>query len=264
MLGETSAPCASSEVLLHVEKISHEFAGLQALSNVSMRARRGEIIGLIGPNGSGKTTLFNLITGVYAARHGRIFFEGHDITGMPGHHIASAGIMRTFQNPRIFASLGLVEHLVIPMWAVSRPVSFIDLVRQMSMPWRSLAPAAEKILQSITALTSVDEIPASALSYGRRRLLELARCLASSPRLLLLDEPTAGLNPNEACEVHALLERLAASLGLAMIVIDHNVDFIERLCSRLVVLVNGCIIRDGPGEEVLRDPRVVAAYYGER
>jgi len=247
--------------LLQIDRVSQRFAGLQALSDVSLSVRRGEIVGLIGPNGSGKTTLFNLITGVYPTMRGQILLEGRDLAGATRHEIAAAGIMRTFQNPRVFASLGLIEHAIIPEQVVSHPISFADFFRQIGTPWRAYSPAAESILREV-ALGSTYGAPAGTLSYGRRRLLEIARSLAGSPRLLLLDEPTAGLNSDEVHQVHGLLERLGGTRGLTMIIIDHDTEFIERLCSRLVVLNNGRIIRDGLRDEVLRDPQVVAAYFG--
>jgi ABC-type branched-subunit amino acid transport system ATPase component len=250
------------EPLLRVDRVSHEFAGLRALSAVSLNVRRGEIVGLIGPNGSGKTTLFNLITGIYPVRQGQILLEGRDLTGATGHEIAAAGIMRTFQNPRVFASLGLAEHAVIPMRVVSHPVSFMDFFRQLGTSWRAHSSAAEDILRQLALDSTNGALAAGALPYGRRRVLEIARCLAGSPKLLLLDEPTAGLNSDEMHEVHGLLERLGASLGLTMIVIDHDIEFIERLCSRLVVLSNGQILCEGPCDEVLRAPQVAAAYFG--
>lgn len=248
--------------LLHLSGISHEFGGLKVLSDISLHVKRREVVGLIGPNGSGKSTLFNIITGVYAPRRGRVFLAGLDITGISGHEIAASGVMRTFQNPRVFQSLGAVEHAVVSMLAARRTLGYLDLLRQMSTPWQEYEPAARAVLNTVR-LPSTNREPAYTLSYGRRRLLEIARCLAASPRLLLLDEPSAGLNERETEEIHLLLKTIVCSMELTMIVIDHDVEFIERLCDRVVVLSNGKVICDGPQREVLRDPRVVSAYFGE-
>jgi len=248
--------------LLDVRGVSYRFLGVQALSNVSAAIGRGEILGLIGPNGSGKTTLLNVITGIYRAMSGCVLLEGRDITHLEPHAVAAGGVMRTFQAPRLFSRLGLLEHAIIPMSAVSRPVSLSSLVCNLGRPWASFNRAATEVLRRVS-LTDATGVTAGSLSYGQKRTLELVRCLAGSPKLLLLDEPTAGLNRKETEDFHSLLGALASSSGIAILVIDHDIEFIQALCHRLLVLVNGKLISNGPPERVLADPQVIDSYLGE-
>lgn len=248
--------------LLSIEGIAHAFSGLQVLSGVSMEVTQGEVVGLVGPNGSGKTTLFNLITGIYSPQRGRIRLDGRDLGGLQGHEIAAAGIMRTFQAPRVFASLGQLEHAVISMRATAGQIGAADLLRAMRLPWRDEAGAASAVVAELE-LGDQGGMRAAMLPYGLKRRLEIARCLAGSPRLMLLDEPAAGLNTDEVQELLVLLARIRATRRLAMIVVDHDIDFVGRLCPRLVVLGHGQVVCDGPTGEVLRDPLAVATYFGE-
>jgi len=251
--------------LLEVRALTRSFYGVHALNGVNLEVEAGTITGLIGPNGAGKTTLFNCVSGLIPPQSGRVVFDGHDITGRPAHRITQQGLVRTFQIARGFPRLSVMENLML--YGARQPGETL---------WKSIArPAAvsrrESELRERAAMVArrlnlerVANDPASALSGGQKKLLEIGRALMTDPRLVLLDEPIAGVNPTLANEIAAHLESLAGEEGLTFLVIEHNMDMIARLCRPVVVMTEGRRLAQGTFAEVAADPRVQAAYMGER
>ena len=251
--------------LLEVRALFRSFYGVHALNGVDLDVEAGTITGLIGPNGAGKTTLFNCISGLIPAESGRVVFDGHDVTGEAPHRITRRGLVRTFQIARGFPRLSVLENLML--YGARQPGETL---------WKSIArPAAvarrEEVLRERATsiarrlnLTRVANDPASALSGGQKKLLEIGRALMTEPRLVLLDEPIAGVNPTLANEIATHLESLVAESGLTFLVIEHNMDMIARLCRPVIVMTEGRRLAQGSFAEVASDPRVQAAYMGER
>jgi ABC-type branched-subunit amino acid transport system ATPase component len=228
--------------------VTKDFAGLRALHDVSLTLQQGEILGLIGPNGSGKTTLINVVTGLLPASAGRVLVSGADITNIPSHRIARAGLARTFQTIRLFRELSVLENVQVA--AVSMGES---------------RPAARKRAQAVLeelALSDWAAQPAGALPYGLERRVEVARALAMEPSFLLLDEPAAGLNEEESDELLRTLAPMPARKNLGMLIVEHDMRLIMRLCHRLHVLSYGKTIGEGTPEQVRAIPAVVQAYLG--
>ncbi len=242
-----SDPSAAVSGLI-VESVSKRFFELRALDGVSLRLDRGEILGLIGPNGSGKTTLINVITGIYPPATGRIRADTADITGWKPHRIARAGLARTFQRVRLFSGLSVLENVVVAGLSVG--IS------------RREAEAEAHALLGDFGMDRSAGAAANALPYGHERLVEIARALAMRPRFLLLDEPAAGLDENESNELLKRLVSIPEKRGLGVLIVDHDMRLIMRLCHRLHVLNYGRTIGEGRPEEVRRIPEVIEAYLG--
>jgi branched-chain amino acid transport system ATP-binding protein len=234
--------------VLTLERVSKRFGGLTAVREVSLAVETGEILGIIGPNGAGKTTLFNVISGYYRPEAGRVVFEGHDVTGRPPHQVCRLGLARTFQIVKPFGNLSVLENVTIG--ALTR----IPSVRQARVD-------AERVIETC-GLTPHAAARARALPLGLRKRLEVARALATRPRLLLLDEVMAGLNPTELAGIIDLVRRLHGE-GITLIVIEHIMAAMMRLARRIVVLHHGERIAEGTPAEVTTDRRVVDAYLGE-
>jgi len=252
-----------SKPLLETRNLGVRFGGLQALEGINLQVHSGEIFGLLGPNGAGKTTLFNLISGITPASSGEVLWRGGSIGGLDANRIARLGMARTFQNLRLFSSLSCLDNVLV------------GLHRQGRLPWaaalvgtpmaqrrqRELKSRAHELL-ALLAIGHLAEQNAAGLSYGDRRRLEMARALANSPELLLLDEPAAGMNPGEKDQLRDLIRRIRDQFDLTILIIEHHVPLMLGLCDRLAVLNFGRRIALGTPDQVRRDPAVIEAYLG--
>lgn len=237
--------------MLVVEQVSKTFGGVQALRNASLSCVAGEILGLIGPNGAGKSTLVNAISGVLAPDAGSIRLAGQDLGGRGPEYCARAGVARTFQTIRLFKDL-----------TVRQNVEVAHITCQMVRPDAASRIGLDELLVQYE-LDGLADVPAGTLAYGSQRRLEIARALALGPALLLLDEPAAGLNETESETLAAAIQGIRRDVGCATIVIDHDLQFINRLCDRLCVMDQGQVIAAGNTEAVWRDPRVIEVYTGQ-
>jgi branched-chain amino acid transport system ATP-binding protein len=250
--------------MLEVKEASVRFGGVQALQDVSFELNRGEILGLIGPNGAGKTTLFNCISGVVEPDRGRIAFEGKELRGLPIHRRARLGLARTFQNLRLFSSLTVRENLMVPIDAFALRGMLADALRLPRARFEEhRADERARAMLHFLGLSEVADTPAGDLSVGLQRRVELGRALCLEPKLLLLDEPGAGLDARETAELAELLPRIRERFNVTMLLVDHDMALVMRVCDWIYVLDFGRIIADGRPEEVRDNPLVIRAYLGE-
>jgi branched-chain amino acid transport system ATP-binding protein len=251
-----------SDALLEVEGLARAFGGVRAVDGASFAVRRGEIHGLIGPNGAGKTTVLNVVSGLLAPSAGAIRLDGRVIHGLAPHRVAGLGVARTFQNIRLFPDLSAQDNVLVGEHRVRRAslAARLLLLPAARAEEQAARARAGEILERVGLAARARE-RARNLSYGEQRRVEIARALASAPRLLLLDEPTAGMNPVEVEAVAALIRRVAAE-GHAVLLVEHNVRLVMGVCERITVLDFGKVIADGPPSAVARDPAVIAAYLG--
>ncbi len=248
--------------LLSVTGLGKRFSGVQAVADVSFTVRSGEILGLIGPNGAGKTTTFNLISGLFAPTAGRIEMGGRVLTGLRPDEMAAEGLSRTFQGTRTFPKLTVAENLRIPFLARS-PVGLCRSWLRIGAG-RTLNASVERRVAEIltfTGLTPHAHVVAESMPYARQSLLGIGMALAGEPRLLLLDEPFAGMNPGETAEAARMVRRIRAS-GVTVLLVEHDMPAVMGICDRIVVLDGGRKLIEGTPDEVRQDPQVIAAYLG--
>ena len=257
-----------TDAVLQVRGLEKHFGGLYALSGLDMEVRPGEIVSVIGPNGAGKSTLFNVITGIYEPDAGDIRYEGVGIVGLRPHQVVKLGIARTFQNVRLFANMTILENAMVGQHCRSKGGVFGSILRTPGIRAEEerIRERAKEALSFFGKRLSGYRLeqPAFSLSYANRRRLEMARALATDPKLLLLDEPTAGMNPGETARMTAFIAKLREDLGLTILLIEHDMKVVMGVSERITVLDYGEQIAEGTPEEIRTNPRVIEAYLGKQ
>lgn len=249
--------------LLELRGTGIRFGGLRAVQDLDLSLPKGTLHGLIGPNGAGKTTVFNLITGIYPPTEGAILFDGQDLAGKGPSRVAAGGIGRTFQNIRLFAGLTVLENVKVGLHR-HLSASILEQVLRLPRFWSDdrLADGEARTLLETMGLSQVAELGAEQLPYGLRRRLEIARALATRPKLLLLDEPAAGMNPSEADELMHLIRFVRDTFGVTILLIEHHMPVVMGICERITVLDHGARIAEGTPQQIRNDPVVIEAYLG--
>lgn len=249
--------------ILEVNNLSIRFGGLLAVNNVNLHQEQGEILALIGPNGAGKTTLFNLLTGIYKPTFGKIMFDGEDISKAKDYERSKKGIARTFQNIRLFESMTVLENVLVahPECNTEGILTSFNFGKKLKNNRKKIIDECEKILDAVGILDCEENL-ATNLSYGKQRLLEIARALITKPKLLLLDEPGAGMNSFEKDELTRVIHYIIDELKISVLLIEHDMRFVMGISDRIIVLEHGEIIAEGQPKEIQENQKVIDAYIG--
>ncbi len=253
-----------SQPILSVENVTMRFGGVTAIDHLSFAVQKGEIYGLIGPNGAGKTTIFNNITGNYIPTEGRIVFDGKEITGTKPNKVVDLGIARTFQNIRLFKSMSVLENVLIG-YHNRMHYTYFEAIFRLPRYWgyeKRIKARAMELLEEF-GIADLADTEATALSYGNQRKVEIARAVATDPKLLLLDEPAAGMNPSETEDLSIIIHKIKKDFDLTILLIEHDMKFVNNMCDRLTVLDYGENIFVGTPADAIVDEKVITAYLGE-
>ncbi|HEX3010782.1 MAG TPA: ABC transporter ATP-binding protein [Syntrophomonadaceae bacterium] len=249
--------------ILHTDNITMQFGGLKAVADLNLDVNEGQIVGLIGPNGAGKTTVFNMITGVYTPTKGKVLFRQKDITGLSPNRITSLGIARTFQNIRLFQTMTVMENVMISKHVrlKANPFDAVLGLPRYTVARRHHYDECMELLQKVQLDNVVNE-RATSLPYGKQRRLEIVRALATQPALLLLDEPAAGMNPNESQELMQFIARIRDEFKITVLMIEHHMEVVMGICEKIYVLDYGVNLAEGTPAEIQNNEQVIAAYLG--
>jgi len=253
-----------SQPILEIQDVTMRFGGVTAIDKLSFAVQKGEIYGLIGPNGAGKTTIFNNITGNYIPTEGKIIFDGQEITGTKPNQVVDLGIARTFQNIRLFKSMSVLENVLIG-YHNRMHYSYLEAIFRLPRYWsheKRIKAQAMEVLEEF-GIADLADNEATALSYGNQRKVEIARAVATDPKLLLLDEPAAGMNPSETEDLSNIIHKIKKDFGLTILLIEHDMKFVNNMCDLVTVLDYGENIFVGKPADAIQDEKVITAYLGE-
>ena len=255
-----------SDVILKTENLGITFGGLKAVQNLDLEIRKKQLYGLVGPNGAGKTTVFNMITGVYQPTYGKFYLDGEDLTGLSQEKINKKGIARTFQNIRLYNNMTVIRNVMVglhnqPEFKCSFVESMLRLPKHFKVE-KAMREKAKEILEIVGLVDERNNLACN-LPYGKQRKLEIARALATNPKLLLLDEPAAGMNPNETENLMEIVKYIRDKFDMTVLLIEHDMKFVSGLCDEVTVLNFGTVLAQGTTEEALNNPEVIKAYIGE-
>ena len=250
--------------ILKIDQVTMQFSGVTAIDNLSFELNSGAIYGLIGPNGAGKTTIFNIITGNLFPTEGKVIFEGNDITGTKPNKVVYKGIARTFQNIRLFKSMSVLDNILIGFDSQAN-YSYFEAILRLPRYFSNEKAIKQKAyeLMDIFGISQFADSKATDLSYGNQRKVEIARALATNPKLLLLDEPAAGMNPNETAELSNIIHKIKKDFDLSILLIEHDMKFVNAMCDELTVLDYGEKIFEGKPADAIVDQKVISAYLGD-